>query len=113
MQATTLLALGLLLATSACASRTQDLTVGKPANTCELHGLRREKTKVPIEYGLRMPEPNYEQFAEARKARFPHAAEPVDGGCCVSDDMPLEAWIWACPECERERKRWILEFGEH
>ena len=110
MQITALL--GCLLLLTACARNVEDQTRGKQATDCPLHSVRMQKAKVPIEYGLLAPEPNYRELWKARETLFPHAAEPVSGGCCVSDDMPLDAWIWACPECERARKQWVLEHGE-
>lgn len=95
----------------ACASPVEDHTVGKPAGTCELHQVRMQKAKVPIEYGLPIPMPDrqYEQLTQARETLFPHGAEPVSGGCCVSDDMALHAWIWACPQCTAAMRRWRAE----
>ncbi len=110
MQITALL--GCLLLLTACATNVKDLTRGKAAGTCSLHAMEMQRVLVPIEYGLPAPDPNWEAFAEARERLFPHAPEPVSGGCCVSDDMPFEARIFACSECERARNRWLQAFGE-
>jgi len=58
---------------------------------------------VPIRYGLIMQQ---DDFWEAESTSFPHADEPVMGGCVVTDNMPYGARALVCPACCKARDAW-------
>jgi hypothetical protein len=74
----------------------------KNDDLCEVHGVKMEKKKVPIEYGIVGQEPGVPP--NVREKQFPHALEKVFGGCVVRPEKETEIWI--CPSCQSAERDW-------
>jgi len=88
-----------------CATRSEDLTAGKPC-ICEVHGTQMSKIVVPIQYGLIRPDQTTLARFTASTNSFPHAETWVGGGCVVTTGSPHRAVIFACAQCKKARTRW-------
>ena len=83
-----------------CASRRADLTIGQ-ASVCEIHKVMMVRMTVPILYGLKDMDTDFELRYGENPNAFPHARPYVFGGICVA---PLDthcAVIYICPECKK------------
>jgi len=70
--------------------------------TCELHGTILSLKKVPLTYGLPVPDPD---LWEALAKLFPNAKSFLLGRCCVgSSGYETEAWVGG--ECRKAEARW-------
>src|SRR5262245_52503299 len=106
----TALLVAALLAVSGCAHRastTDDMTAGV-SSKCEVHGIEMTKRVVPLEYGL-MPQ-SFLPYAEARAKLFPHADEPMQAGCVVTE--VTHSRIYVCSRCTAAREAWLREHKE-
>jgi len=90
-----------------CDKTTVEGTRGK-SDICEIHHVQMVKKKVPIAYGLFSATPFSLAYHAASTNSFPHAEDVVGGGCVV--DTTKWAIIYSCPECERIRHQWELEY---
>ena len=70
--------------------------------TCELHGAILRRKKVPVGYGLPVPDPD---LWEARTNLFPNSKSYVLGGCCVGS-IGWEYEEWVCSECRKAEAGW-------
>ena len=71
-------------------------------NICPVHGVVMDKVTVPIQYGERVFDGEYE---EARRELFPHNQSSVNSGLCVRE-KEQEAMIWHCFKCDEAEKAW-------
>ena len=70
--------------------------------TCELHGTILRSRKVPVSYGLPVPDPD---LWEARTKLFANSKSYVLGGCCVGS-LGSDYEVWVCAECRKAEARW-------
>jgi hypothetical protein len=70
--------------------------------TCELHGTVMRLQRVPLHYGLPVPDPD---LWDARKRLFPNAKTFLLGGCCAGS-MGNDYEDWVCAECRKAEARW-------
>jgi len=71
---------------------------------CEVHDVALENTRVPIHYGLTLPD--REEYRAARAASFPNAARFIGGGCVVDEDN-THARVLTCPQCNDAEEIWL------
>jgi hypothetical protein len=90
-----------------------DYTTGESA-ICEIHHTQMERAVVPIAYGL-MPLPDARMQARyaASTNSFPHAETYALGGCVVSDNSPIKAVIYRCPQCKKAAAEWDSVYDKH
>jgi hypothetical protein len=70
--------------------------------TCNVHGTILRRQKVPLQYGLPVPDPD---LWEARAKLFPNAKSFLLGGCCVGSSG-FETEDWVCADCRKAEARW-------
>ena len=73
--------------------------------SCELHGVKLERDKVRIIYGLPMFNPEYD---EAERTLFPRAQTTWGGGCVITEESPEFAEVLYCPACRAAKQQWEL-----
>ena len=74
---------------------------------CEVHGCPMTTRSVRVMYGLRRGLKQSPGYLFARRDRYPHCGDWVNGGCIVREARTARKAV--CPECVAARDSYLAE----